>query len=994
MRGFRFQGTGKRRTTTGNPMKTDTKTRTTRSEDAAGKTMPCEMFHTGEARAGARANAVQANSLFFKNTRNFTSTVRCACLLLVSLLVASPIIAGGAPDSQQAVSVQNLTCEYAREPLGIDARTPALGWQIASQRQAVSQSAYRIIVSDDIEALKQDKGNLWDSGKVTSSQSQLIRYAGQELKTAQYCYWKVRIWDEQGKPSAWSEPTRWSMGILSPSDWKGKWISSRFAEVSERRGFVDSWGKGNYQPRDVEAVYLRKDANVAEKVKRATAFICGLGYYELYVNGDKVSKRVLDPAFSDYQRSVYYATHDVTALVKNGKNALGVILGNGFYNQPGVDFVQMERANWKTPPKLLLNLLIEYENGAKEVVATDESWRWTHGEITYNCIRGGETIDHTKEQKNWNKPSFDTGAWKQPAVVPAPVGKLKSQLFSMHVAEEIKPVKITEPKAGIYLVDFGENLTGWISLKTKGTRGQMIECEHNEMLRGDGTLNTAYSHSHTRGRFQHEQFILSGEGEELFEPRFTYHGFRYVQIKGLKQKPSLDDIVAKSVHSELPVTGKFSSSDVKLNQLYHAVRRTHHNSAHGMIAEEPTREKMGWTLDAGAAVPTYLYYFDATNLVRKNIQDFIDSQEASGHIAAIVPTTGWSFTHPNGKPYLWDDPWWGGSIFLLVENLYAMTGDTTLIADAFESMRRYTDFVASTAKDDLVHWSLGDWLQARGKLTSVEQTSTAGYYWMNERVAAYARMLGKKDIAEKYAAHAERIKNKFNSTFLDEETGWYNNTKPPKTLSQNDKVPADKKKTNRSQTAQALPLFLGIVPENMKEKVTARLVEAVDIYDGHINTGFIGSNPLLEYLSMNGYVDKAFKMVNKRKPSGWLYMVKDEKSTMGECLHGRADSWHHPYGATVGFWLIKYLGGIRPDPAHPGFKRFILSPHVPDELNEVNTEIESLYGKIQSSWKREGGKIRLKVTVPCNTTARLILPVTKQEHELSPGTHEYVITNH
>jgi alpha-L-rhamnosidase len=512
------------------------------------------------------------------------------------------------------------------------------------------------------------------------------------------------------------------------------------------------------------------------------------------------------------------------------------------------------------------------------------------------------------------------------------------------------------------------------------------------MLNGDGTLNTGYSHSHTGGRFQQERFILGGDGEEYFEPRFTYHGFRYVQISGLKQKPSSADITAKSVHSWLPVTGKFSSSDTKLTQLYHAVRRTLHNSAHGMIAEEPTREKMGWTLDAGAAVPTYLYYYDATNLVRKNIQDFIDAQEPSGHIPAIVPTSGWSFTHPDGKPFLWDDPWWGGSIFLLVENLYEVTGDTSIIAHAFDAMMRYTDFVASTAKDDLVYWSLGDWLQARYNLTSVEQTSTAGYYWMNERVSTYARMLGKKDIADRYAAHAVRIKDRFNDNFLDRETGWYRDPKEPTTfIIRNDWVPADKKETVKSQTSQALPLYLGIVPDDMKEKVTARLLEAIDIYDGHINTGFIGSNPLLEYLSANGYVETAYKMVSMREPSGWLYMVKDEKSTMGECLYGRADSWNHPYGATVGFWLLKYLGGIHPDPEHPGFKRFIISPYVPDDMNELNVEIQSIYGKIQSSWKREGDRIRLTVVVPGNTTARLILPVTKQEHMLSSGVYEYVI---
>ncbi|MDR1455073.1 MAG: family 78 glycoside hydrolase catalytic domain, partial [Tannerella sp.] len=558
--------------------------------------------------------------------------------------------------------MQNPTCEYARDPLGIDVTNPALGWQIVSDRQAVNQSAYRIIVAGSPETLKQDKGDVWDSGKTPSSQSRQVRYAGPALRTAQYYYWKVQIWDGQDKVSAWSAPAQWSMGVLSPDEWQGKWISSRYSEVSGKRGFIDSWNDNTAYPlRDTAAVYMRKDITVERKVKRATALICGLGYYELYINGKKAGTRVMDPAFSDYQRTVYYAAYDVTALVRKGDNALGVILGNGFYNLPANDLFQMEKANWKTPPKLLMNLRIEYSSGETETVATNDSWRWSYGEITYNCIRGGETVDHTQTQTGWDKPGFDDSGWNRPETVPAPAGKLKSQMFpAMHVAEEIKPVQITEPKPGVYLVDFGENMTGWIAMRVKGERGQVITCNYNEMLNADSTLNTSYSHSHTRGRFQQERFILDGKGDELFEPRFTYHGFRYVQVTGLKQKPSLGDFTAKSVHTELPVTGSFLSSDTKLNQLYHAVRRTLHNSSHGMIAEEPTREKMGWTLDAGAAVPTYLYFYDAINIVRKNIQDFIDAQEPSGHIPAIVPTGGWSYTHPDGKPFLWDDPWWGG----------------------------------------------------------------------------------------------------------------------------------------------------------------------------------------------------------------------------------------------------------------------------------------------------------------------------------------------
>jgi alpha-L-rhamnosidase len=374
---------------------------------------------------------------------------------------------------EEDVLLQNPTCEYASDPLGIEVPQPKLGWQIVSEREAVAQSAYRIIVASSPELLKQNRGDVWDSSKTPSDQSQQVRYSGATLRSAQHYYWKVQIWDEQGRASAWSKPARWAMGILSPQEWQGKWISNRFAEVSDTRAFFDSWSKdADYQPSDTAAVYLRKKVNIPERVKQATAFICGLGYYELYVNGDKAGTRLMDPAFSDYQQTVYYAVHDVTSLVQKGDNALGIILGNGFYNLPEQDFTQMEKAWWKTPPKTLMNLRITYESGRTETFCTDGTWRWSDGEITYNSIRGGETIDHTKQQKGWNGVSFDDSRWTPLIEVPPPTGKLKAQLLPpMRATEEFAPIRITEPKQGVYLVDFGENMTGWIELHVKGERG-------------------------------------------------------------------------------------------------------------------------------------------------------------------------------------------------------------------------------------------------------------------------------------------------------------------------------------------------------------------------------------------------------------------------------------------------------------------------------------------------------------------------------------------
>ncbi|MDR1813742.1 MAG: family 78 glycoside hydrolase catalytic domain [Tannerella sp.] len=861
------------------------------------------------------------------------------------------------------VEVQNLTCEYAERPLGVDSETPMLGWRLSSDKQGVMQVAYRILVASSAEKLARDNGDLWDSGMTASGKSQQVKYAGKPLQSAQYCYWKVKIRDNDGRETAWSEPSHWCTGIYNPEKWRGKWISCRADTVTASRGFLDSWKPDeDWQEKDTAAVYMRKNVGIKNEIVRATAFVCGLGYYELYINGAKVGDRVMDPAFSDYQRTVYYATHDVTAFLHKGTNALGVILGNGFYNLPGRDLFQTEKARWKTAPKLLLNIVLEYASGKREVIATDCSWRWNDGEITYNSIRGGETIDHTRRRDGWNTAAFDDRNWHKTVEAPAPVGVLTSQLLPpMRVCDTFKPQNITEPKPGVFLVDFGENMTGYIELNTQGAKGQTVVCDYNEILNQDGTLNTGHSHSHTGGRFQQERFILAGDNvKERFEPRFTYHGFRYVQISGLSQKTDVKDITAKSVHSDLPVTATFSSSDEKYNQLFAACKRTQLNSVHGMISEEPTREKMGWTLDAGDGAPTYLFYFDAVNAVRKNIQDFIDAQEPSGHIPAIVPTGGWSYTYPDGKPFLWDDPWWGGSIFLLVENLFEYTGDTSVIAHSFDVMNQYVDFLTVTARDDTVNWSLGDWLDAAHKsftpgLTPVVQTSTAGYYWMTYLVSRYASMLNKNDVAEKYAANAQRIRQNFNKYFLDPQTGWY---------------------SYDSQTAQVLPLYLGIVPDEMKAKVEARLLDAIKSHDGHISAGFIGQNPLLEYLCDHGFTDVAYRMVSKREKSGWMYMVKSDKSTMGENLHSESvGSGHHPYGADIGFWLIKYLAGIMPDPQQPGFQHFIIRPYFPDDMTNLSVEMQSPYGQIRTSWQRTpNGKIRYKVSIPCNTTARISLP--------------------
>lgn len=878
-------------------------------------------------------------------------------LLLWLLLL--PLTGFAAGDTGR-VQVCRLTCEYLVSPPGIDRTHPLLGWQLQGNRNGLAQTAWQVLVASSPEKLQAGTGDVWNSGKVVSFQSQQVRYQGPALESGKQYWWKVKIWDEQNLQTDWSPPASWSMGLLAKEDWQGRWISARYAPVSAVREHMGTWSnvKG-YTTIDTAAVYLRKIFHAGKTVKRATVYICGLGYYELYINGRKTGNRVLDPVFTDYQRQVSYATYDVTAALRRGGNALGVILGNGFYNSPTPDLFQMENAHWKTPPRLLLDLHIEYANGTKAIITSDTTWKWSTGEIVYNSIRSGETIDHRRRQQGWNNAGFRDRHW-QPAVgVPPPTGRLQAQYMPpLRINENIPPQRIFQPRKGVYVVDFGKNITGWISLRIKEPAGRRIICRYNEVLHPDSTVDMRHSSGHTRGRFQLDELITAGNGPEYFEPRFTYHGFRYVQLEGLTTMPQLSDLAAKSVHTALDTTGYFSCSDQRLNNLQHAVQRTLLNSIHSMPGEEPTREKMGWTLDAGVTMESYLYNFDALNTYKKTLQDFMDAQESSGHIPSIVPTNGWSFLTPAGQPIQFDDPWWGGTIFFIAEKLWEHTGDTAIIAHAFPAMKAYVDYVSTTAKDGLVYWSLGDWLDLTFNngpgLTPVVQTSTAAWYWMCERLAAFARLLGEDGTAQQYTEQASRIRDRFNSAFLDSSTGWY---------------------AKGSQTAQALPLYLGLTPDAAVRPVTDRLLEAIAQEKDHISAGFVGVLPFLNYLPLHGYDSLAWRIIAQPESPGYLHMVTSTSSTLGENLNSKGyGSGHHPYAAHIGFWLYKYLGGIRTDPAHPGFRQFIIAPLIVPGLDSMTCKTHSLYGEIVSAWKKESGGVTINLSVPGNTSATVILP--------------------
>jgi alpha-L-rhamnosidase len=840
--------------------------------------------------------------------------------------------------SAHAMEVVRPRCEQAVNPLGIDARRPRLSWELASEHRAARQTAYRILVASSPQLLAKDQGDAWDSGKVASAETVLVAYAGRPLQARAFYWWKVRVWDEAGQPSAWSSPARWSMGLLDPSDWQASWVGP-----AQTNG---------------AAVYLRREVALPAPPTRATAYIAGLGYHELSINGQRVGDHVLDPAFTDYEKRVSYVTHDVTAAFQAGANAVGVILGNGWFNAQTPDLFGFEKAAWRGAPRLRLRIDLELAGGGHRTVVSDGAWRWSTGPLTFNCIRAGESFDAALDNPGWDRPGYDDRAWLPAPPASAPTGRLAAQaLPPMRVTASLAAVRLSEPRPGVYLFDFGENLTGWVRFEAAGPPRARVRLDFNEQLLPDGSLSLKHSTTHTYGRYQTGELALDGAGHGVFEPRFTYHGFRYVQVSGLTARPALASMVARRVHTDWRPAGEFSCSNPRINAVQKAVVLTLNNSCHSIPGEEATREKMGWTQDGLNTMESALYNFDAATVYAKYLQDMIDAQEPNGHVPPIIPTAGWG---RNGRPgHNFSDPWWGGTLPYAAEKLYEYYGDRRALEQAYEPMRRWTDYLTSTAKGDLVDWWLGDWLepgsQGRPKRTPLIQTSTAGYFYAAQATARAAAVLGKPDDARRYAELAARVRASFNGRFLDPASGLY---------------------APDSQTSQALPLWLGLAPDAARPLVLARLIDNIHAWRDHVNTGFVGIMALLHGLTDWGYPDLAYTLATQPDPPGFYQMIADGNSTLSESLDGRAGSRHHPFGTCVGAWYFRALAGIRADPAWPGFAHFIIRPEAVGDLTWARGAYQSAHGQIVSAWKRDASSFSLDVTIPANTRATVYVPAT------------------
>lgn len=841
-------------------------------------------------------------------------------------------------------------------PIGVDDRTPAFSWRFAIDGGLREQTAYRILVASNRELLADDVGDAWDTGRVESTQSAHVRYEGKPLASNSRYHWKVRAWDAEGGRTAWSEPASWRTG-LRESEWSAEWIGPGVEK--------------SYDPEHAGLLF-RRAFSLDAPVERATAYVCGLGYYELFVNGGRVSDRVLDPAFTDYEERVMYATYDVTDGVDAGENAIGVHLGGGWYDLATPDRFDFQDSPWTAPPRLLFQLEVRFSDGRTRTVVSDERWRWTTGPVIFNCVRGGETYDARKALPGWETTEYDDATWNEATTVPALGGRLVSQQHQpVRVTHTHVPETVTEPEPGVYVFDLGTTIAGWPRIRVSGERGQTVRMRCGGALDDAGLIDEAHGSSHTDGRYQTDELILSGAGEDAFEPRFTYHGFRYVQVEGLTMKPSLDAVAGREVHTDLRRTATFECSDSRIDDAIAVIDHSYRNYVHHH-PEDPTREKMGWTQDAFNLFEAGMYYYDAGPVYRKWFRDMVDGQEPNGHVPPIDPANGWGTTDENGAPPDWSDPWWGGAIVYLPWYYYQYTGDSRLIEDNYDAITGFVEYLRGRADEHRIDWWLGDWLEmgsyGRPERTPIEQTSTCGYYYCVKLAAACAKVAGERADAAGYRMLAERIAESFHSSFFDADTGRY---------------------AENSQTAQILPLWLGMVPTERETRVIEAVIDDVRDREGHLSTGFVGTKPLLKELTNRGHADLAYEIATQEEPPGLFPMVADGVTNESWTVRDRDVHLIPNLAGPFALWFWWAIGGIRLDPAPSattaaiqeridvdGPFEFQIAPEPVGDISSVEATCASVHGDIVSKWTTKGDRFVLDAAVPPNTVAHVRLPTS------------------
>jgi alpha-L-rhamnosidase len=861
----------------------------------------------------------------------------------------------------------SLTCEYFTNPLGLDVRQPRLSWKASAARRGARQTAYRILVAETPAILKAAAarrtraGALWDTGKVVSDASLHVPYAGAALQSGQRCYWRVRVWDENDTASDWSEIAFWEMGLLDSANWQADWITPDWEEDVSRP-----------QP----APLLRRGFSAAGGFVAARIYATGLGLYELRLNGRRVGDAVLMPGWTSYDHRLQYQTYDVTDLVREGDNALGAMLGDGWYR--GYLGFQGQRNVYGDWLALLLQLHLTYADGRVEIIGSDAQWRAARGPIQMSDIYMGETYDARQEKPGWDEIGYDDGDWCGVRLLDHGKEMLVAQVGPpVRRHEEIRPERILHSPRGETIFDFGQNMVGWVKVRVRGPEGATITLRHAEVLDQQGNLYT----ENLRKAAQTTRYTLKGltETDEVFEPHFTFQGFRYVAVEGFPGEPTLNDFTGIVLHSGTPPTGTFECSNLLINQLQHNIVWGQKGNFVDVPTDCPQRdERLGWTGDAQVFTRTACFNMNVAPFFTKWLYDLRADQLPSGSVPFVVPDVmprtdsgGLTVFRGSGAAA------WSDAAVICPWTIYLCYGDTRLLEKQYESMAGCVDYVHSQVDEDYIWrkgFQFGDWLDYRGvdalnpaPVTNKELIATAFFAYSADLLAHAARVLGKTSDAERYADLASSVKAAFNAEF----------------------VTATGRVGPNTQTAYVLALHFDLLPERARPRAAARLAEEIRRAGYHLSTGFIGTPYLCHVLSRYGYTDVAYELLNQESYPSWLYPVKKGATTIWERWDGvRPDGSfqdaemnsfnHYAYGA-IGEWLYRVVAGIEVDPAEPGYKHVLFQPQPGGGLTYARATLESPYGLVASAWELTESDFRLSVTVPPNARATVCLPAQSSD---------------
>ena len=869
------------------------------------------------------------------------------------LAVIAPLLAtlSWSAPAKPALAVDRLRTEYKENPLGIDARKPRLSWQLRSEGRGVRQSAYEVRVASSEAALRAGRDLVWSSGRVSSDESIQRTYEGPPPRSGERYYWQVRVWDGDGKATPWSAPAFWEMGLLEPSDWTTSWIEPGLQEDVTKTGPVPM---------------LRREFKLRGGVRRARAYVTSRGLYEMHLNGRRVGDDLFTPGWTSYNKRLQYQTYDVTPLLKPGDNAVGVLLGNGWYRGDLMGFAG-RRNVYGDRLALLLQIVVTYEDGRRETLGSDGSWKSATGPILMSEIYHGETYDGRLEKAGWTRPGFDDGDWaavkavdhRKDALV-APVGPPVRRI------EELRPARIFKTPAGDTVVDLGQNMVGWPKLEVQGPAGTTVTLRHAEVLDKEGNFYT----ENLREAKQTLRYTLKGGGPETFEPHFTFFGARYVAVDGYPGELTPESVTGVVIHSAMPPGGELETSSPLVNQLQRNIRWGQKGNFLDVPTDCPQRnERMGWTGDAQAFARTAAFNFDVASFFTKWLADVAADQYENGSVPHVIPD---ALTRPGSVAA--GSAGWADAAVIVPWTLYLVYADRRILEEQFPSMARWLEYVRGRAGDDYI-WDgdvhFGDWLaytspsrEARsypGATTSKDLIATAFFAHSTDLLQRIARVLGREEDAARYGELLAKIKDAFRAEFVTDRG----------------------RVGEASQTAYVLALHFDLLPEALRPVAARRLAEEIRTRK-HLTTGFLGTPYLCHVLSRYGYLDEAYLLLNRVEYPSWLYPVKQGATTIWERWDGQKPDGtfqdvsmnsfnHYAYGA-IGDWMYRVMAGIELDGAVPGYKHILIQPRPGGGFTSVKASHETPYGNVASAWTLQEGRFELKVEVPPNTRATVRLP--------------------